>query len=171
MNKESSVKILTFTAVGLFLTVVIFGLVEICSISTIRKMESGVACGGDGIWLIDSTTGDPTHVDAMTYVDERVAVNEMATTSYGVNYSKEGQMTLLDADCDVKEAFEILNCILMRVEIKTSDTVYHRAYAKGSDGFTYLVETDENGSISRDGDGNAKILKRCDFTDLYLGED
>lgn len=169
MNKESSVKLLLVAAVGLFLTVVIFGVVEIKQISTIRKTET--ACGGNGIWLIDSATGKSTYVNMTTYVEEVVAVNETATTSYGVNYSKEGHMTLLDADCDVKEAFEILDCIRMHVEIEIDGTTYHQAYAKGSDGYTYLVETDENGNISRDSEGNATIIKRCDFADLYLGEE
>jgi len=169
MNKESSIKMMLVAAVGLFLAVVIFGIVEIRQISTIRKTET--AYGGDGIWLIDSATGKTTYVNMTTYVEKQVAVNETATTSYGVNYSKEGQMTLLDADCDVKEAFEILDCIRMYVEIKVGDIVYHQAYAKGSDGYTYLVVTDENGNISRDGEGNATIIKRCDFADLYLGEE
>ena len=105
------------------------------------------------------------------YVENKFDVAEKASTSYGIEYSKEGQMTLLDVDCDVKEAFEILDCVRMHVEIKIGDIIYHRAYAKGSDGYTYLVETDENGNILRDSEGNAYILKRCDFADLYLGEE
>lgn len=167
MNK-SSVKLLVAATVGLFLTVVIVGIVEIKQISTIRETET--ACGGNGFWLIDST-GKSTYVNMTTYVDKKVAVNETATTSYGVNYSKEGQMALLDVDCDVKEAFEILDCTRMHVKIEIGDVTYHQAYAKGSDGFTYLVETDEHGNISRDSEGNATIIKRCDFADLYLGEE
>lgn len=170
MNK-SSVKLLLLiiATVGLFLTVVIFNVAEIKRISATREIET--ACGGDGIWLIDSTTGKSTYVNMTTYVDETFNVAEKATTSYGIEYSKEGNMSLLDVDCDVKEAFEILDCIRMHVEIKIGDVVYHRAYAKGSDGFTYLVETDKDGNILRDGEGNANILKRCDFADLYLGEE
>ena len=169
MNKKSSVKLLMAATVVLFLAVVIVGIVEIKQISTIRKTET--ACGGNGIWLIDSATGKSTYVDMTTYIDEEFNVAEKATTSYGIEYSKEGDMSLLDVDCDVKEAFEILDCIRMHVKVTIGDTVYHRAYAKGSDGFTYLVETDEKGNILRDGEGNANILKRCDFADLYLGEE
>lgn len=168
-NNESSVKLLLVAAVSLFIAVVTFGIVEIKQISTIRKNET--ACGGDGIWLTDSATGKSTYVNMTTYVEEKVAVNETATTSYGVNYSKEGQMSLLDTDCDVKEAFEILDCVRMHVKIKIGDITYYQAYAKGTDGYTYLVETDENGNILRDSKGNATILKRCDFANLYLGEE
>ena len=169
--KKSSVKLLSLVGatVVLFITVVVFNISEIRKISEISKIED--ACGGDGIWLIDSATGKSTYVSPSTYVDEKVAVNETATTSYGINYSKEGNMSLLDVDCDVKEAFEILDCIKMHVKITNGDTVYHLAYARGSDGFIYLVETDENGNISRDSKGNATIIKRCDFADLYLGEE
>ena len=158
--KKSSVKLLTLfgATVVLFITVVVFNISEIRKISEISKIED--ACGGDGIWLIDSATGKSTYVSPNTYVDEKVAVNETATTSYGINYSKEGNMSL-----------EILDCIKMHVKITNGDTVYHLAYAKGSDGFIYLVETDENGNISRDSKGNATIIKRCDFADLYLGEE
>lgn len=170
MNK-SSVKLLSLviTTVVLFIIVVVFGVVEIKQISTNRQIET--ACGGNGIWLMDSATGKSTYVSPTTYVESEFNVAEKATTSYGIEYSKEGQMTLLDVDCDVKEAFEILDCIRMHVKITVGDTEYHRAYAKGSDGFTYLVETDEKGNILRDGEGNANILKRCDFADLYLGEE
>lgn len=169
MNKKSSVKLLMVATVVLFITVIVVGVVEIKNFSTTRKIEA--ACGGDGFWLIDSVTGKSTYVNMTTYVDEEFNVVEKATTSYGIEYSKEGNMSLLDVDCDIKEAFEILDCIRMHVEIKIGDIVYHWAYAKGSDGFTYLVETDEKGNILRDGEGNANILKRCDFADLYLGEE
>lgn len=170
MNKKSSVKVLlTIATVVMFIVVIVVGVVEIKNISTTRKIET--ACGGDGIWLIDSATGKSTYVNMTTYVDEEFNVAEKATTSYGIEYSKEGQMSLLDVDCDIKEAFEILDCIRMHVKVTIGDTEYHRAYAKGSDGFTYLVETDENGNILRDGEGNVNILKRCDFADLYLGEE
>lgn len=169
-NRRESLFNLIFT-VGLFLIVVIFAIVEIKKFSTIKEENS---CSGseDGIWLIDST-GKSTCVDMTTYVDKLISVNETATTFYGVNYSKEGQMSLLDVDCDIKEAFENLNCVRMRVEIRIGDIIYHQTYAKGSDsdGFIYLVETDEFGDILRDGEGNANILKRCDFTDIYLGEE
>lgn len=169
MNKKESLFNLILT-VGLFLTVVIFGIVEIVKISTIKKENS---CSGsrDGIWLIDSVTGKSTCVDMTTYVDKLVAVNETAITFYGVNYSKEGHMSLLDVDCDIKEAFENLNCVRMHIEITIDDIIYHQTYAKGSDGFTYLVETDEFGDILRDDKGNVNVLKRCDFTDIYLGEE
>ena len=169
--KKSSIKLLSLVSatVVLFITVVIFNISEIRKISEISKIED--ACGGDGIWLIDSATGKSTYVSPTTYVDEKVAVNETATTSYGINYSKEGDMSLLDVDCDVKEAFEILDCIKMHVKITNGDVVYHLAYARGSDGFIYLVEADKNGNISRDSKGNATIIKRCDFADLYLGEE
>lgn len=164
-NKKSS---LLYIAIGLSFIAMILGIVGIKQFSTMPKTET--ACGGNGFWLLDST-GKSTYVDMTTYVDENVAVNETAETSYGVNYSKEGKMSLLDTDCDVKEAFEILDCIRMRVKIKVGDITYYQAYVKGSDGFTYLVETDESGNISRDSEGNATIIKRCDFADLYLGED
>ena len=167
MNKKESLFNLIFT-VGLFLTVVIFAIVEIVKFSTIKEENS--SCKGDGIWLIDST-GKSTCVDMTTYVDKLVAVNETATTIFGVNYSKEGHMSLLDVDCDIKEAFENLNCARMHVEIRIGDTIYHQVYAKGSDGFIYLVETDEFGNILRDDKGNVNVLKRCDFTDIYLGEE
>lgn len=167
--KKSSVKILMLATAILFLAVVIIGIVEITQNSTIKKIET--ACGGNGIWLMNSATGKSTYVSPTTYVESEFNVAEKATTSYGIEYSKEGQMTLLDVDCDVKEAFEILDCVRMHVEIKIGDIIYHRAYAKGSDGYTYLVETDENGNILRDSEGNAYILKRCDFADLYLGEE
>ena len=165
MNKKESLFNLIFT-VGLFLTVVIFGIVEIVKISTIKKESCS-----DGIWLIDST-GKSTYVDMTTYVDKLVAVNETATTIFGVNYSKEGQMSLLDVDCDIKDAFENLNCIRMNVEINIGDIIYHQTYAKSvDDGFIYLIETDKEGNILRDDKGNVNILKRCDFTDIYLGEE
>lgn len=169
MNKKSSVKILMLVTTVLFIAVVIIGIVEIKQISTIYKTET--ACGGDGIWLMDSVTGKSTYVNMTTYVDETFNVAEIATTSYGIEYSKEGKMSLLDVDCDVKEAFEILDCVRMRIEIKIGDITYHRAYVKGSDGFTYLVETDKDGHILKNSEGNANILKRCDFADLYLGEE
>ena len=168
MNKKESFFNLVFT-IGLFLIVLVFGIVEIVKFSTIKENCSSGSI--DGIWLIDSATGKSTCVDMTTYVDKLVAVNETATTIFGVNYSKEGNMSLLDVDCDIKEAFENLNCIRMHVEIILGDIIYHQTYAKGSDGFTYLVETDEFGDILRDGEGNANILKRCDFTDIYLGEE
>ena len=170
MNKSSIKFISLYVAtVVLFLTVVVVGIVETKQNSTIKKIED--ACGGNGIWLMDSATGKSTYVSPTTYVENKFDVAEKATTSYGIEYFKEGNMSLLDVDCDVKEAFEILDCIRMHVKITVGDTEYHRAYAKGSDGFTYLVETDENGNILRDGEGNANILKRCDFADLYLGEE
>lgn len=168
-NRRESLFNLIFT-VGLFLTVVIFGIVEIVKFSTIKKENS---CSGsrDGIWLIDST-GKSTCVDMTTYVDKLVAVNETATTIFGVNYSKEGYMSLLDVDCDIKEAFENLNCVKMHVEITIGDIIYHQTYAKSvEDGFIYLIETDNEGSILRDDKGNVNVLKRCDFTDIYLGEE
>ena len=168
--KKSSIKISMFATAVLFLTVVIVGIVETKQNSTIKNIET-TACGGNGIWLMDSATGKSTYVSPTTYVESEFDVAEKATTSYGIEYSKEGQMTLLDVDCDIKEAFEILDCVRMHVEIKIGDIIYHRAYAKGSDGYTYLVETDENGNILRDSEGNAYILKRCDFADLYLGEE
>ena len=173
MNKSSvkfTLAALLVATIGLFVTVVGVAIVEIKQISTISDIET--VCGDvDGIWLTDSSTGKSTRINVAKYVEEKVDVNEVATTSYGVNYSKEGEMTLLDVDCDVKEAFEILDCIKMHVKIIIGDTEYYQAYAKGSDGFTYLVETDEYGNISRDSRGNATIIKRCDFTNLYLGED
>lgn len=166
-NRRESLFNLVFT-IGLFLIVLIFGIVEIVKFSTIKKENS---YKGDGIWLIDSVTGKSICVDMTTYVDKVFAVNETATTIFGVNYSKEGQMSLLDVDCDIKDAFENLNCVRMNVEIKIGDTIYHQTYAKGVDGFTYLVETDEFSNILRDDKGNVNILKRCDFTDIYLGEE
>ena len=165
-NKRESLFNLVFT-IGLFLIVLVFGIVEIVKFSTIKEENSN---GRDGIWLIDST-GKSTCVDMTTYVDKLVAVNETATTIFGVNYSKEGHMSLLDVDCDIKEAFENLHCVRMHVEITIGDTIYHQVYAKGSDSFIYLVETDEFGDILRDDKGNVNVLKRCDFTDIYLGEE
>ena len=49
MNKKESLFNLIFT-VGLFLTVVIFAIVEIVKFSTIKEENSN---GRDGIWLID----------------------------------------------------------------------------------------------------------------------
>ena len=165
-NKRESLFNLVFT-IGLFLIVLVFGILEIVKFSTIKEENSN---GRDGIWLIDST-GKSTCVDMTTYVDKLVAVNETATTIFGVNYSKEGHMSLLDVDCDIKEAFENLDCVRMHVEITIGDTIYHQVYAKGSDSFIYLVETDEFGDILRDDKGNVNVLKRCDFTDIYLGEE
>lgn len=166
-NRRESLFNLVFT-IGLFLIVLVFGIVEIVKFSTIKENSCR---GDDGIWLMDST-GKSTYVDMTTYVDEVFAVNETAITFYGVNYSKEGKMSLLDVDCDIKEAFENLNCIRMNVEIKIGDTIYHQTYAKSvDDGFIYLIETDKDGSILRDDKGNVNILKRCDFTDIYLGEE
>lgn len=168
---KSSIKLIPLyvATVVLFLTVVVVGIVETKQNSTIKKIED--ACGGNGIWLMDSATGKSTYVSPTTYVENKFDVAEKASTSYGIEYFKEGNMSLLDVDCDVKEAFEILDCIRMHVKITVGDTEYHQAYAKGSDGYTYLVETDEDGNILRDGEGNANILKRCDFADLYLGEE
>ena len=166
-NKRESLFNLVFT-IGLFLIVLVFGIVEIVKFSTIKEKNSN---GRDGIWLIDST-GKSTCVDMTTYVDKLVAVNETATTIFGVNYSKEGQMSLLDVDCDIKDAFENLDCIRMNVEIKIGDIIYHQTYAKGvEDGFIYLIETDKEGNILRDDKGNVNVLKRCDFTNIYLGEE
>lgn len=170
MNRKESFFNLVFT-IGLFLIVLVFGIVEIVKFSTIKKENS---CNGsrDGIWLIDSVTGKSTCVDMTTYVDKLFAVNETAITFYGVNYSKEGHMSLLDVDCDIKEAFENLDCVRMHVEIRIGDNVYHQTYAKSvDDGFIYLIETDKNGNILRDDKGNVNVLKRCDFTDIYLGEE
>ena len=170
MNKSSIKFISLFIAtVVVFFTVVVVGIVETKQNSTIKQIED--ACGGNGIWLMDSATGKSTYVSPTTYVESEFNVAEKATTSYGIEYSKEGNMSLLDVDCDIKEAFEILDCVRMRVEIKIGDIIYHRAYVKGSDGFTYLVETDKDGHILRNSEGNANILKRCDFADLYLGEE
>ena len=167
--KKSSVKILMLATAILFLTVVIIGIVETKQNSTIKKIET--ACGGNGIWLMDSATGKSTYISPTTYVESEFKVAEKAVTSYGIEYSKEGKMSLLDVDCDIKEAFEILDCARMYVKITNGDIIYHRAYVKGSDGFTYLVETDKDGHILRNSEGNANILKRCDFADLYLGEE
>ena len=167
-NRRESLFNLVFT-IGLFLIVLVFGIVEIVKFSTIKEENS--FRGDDGIWLIDST-GKSTCVDMTTYVDKLVAVNETATTIFGVNYSKEGHMSLLDVDCDIKDAFENLNCIRMNVEIKIGDIIYHQTYAKGvDDGFIYLIETDKEGNILRDDKGNVNVLKRCDFTNIYLGEE
>lgn len=169
-NRRESLFNLIFT-VGLFLIVVIFAIVEIVKFSTIKEENSSYS-RNDGIWLIDST-GKSTCVDMTTYVDKLVAVNETATTIFGVNYSKEGQMSLLDVDCDIKDAFENnLNCVRMYVEITIGDTIYRQTYAKSvDDGFIYLIETDKEGNILRDDKGNVNVLKRCDFTDIYLGEE
>lgn len=168
-NRRETLFNLVFT-IGLFLIVLVFGIVEIVKFSTIKEENS--FRGDDGIWLIDST-GKSTYVDMTTYVDGLFAVNETATNIFGVNYSKEGQMSLLDVDCDIKDAFENLNCIRMNVEIKIGDIIYHQTYAKGvEDGFIYLIETDKDGrNILRDDKGNVNVLKRCDFTDIYLGEE
>ena len=125
-NRRESLFNLIFT-VGLFLIVVIFAIVEIVKFSTIKEENSSYS-RNDGIWLIDST-GKSTCVDMTTYVDKLVAVNETATTIFGVNYSKEGQMSLLDVDCDIKDAFENLNCVRMHVEITIGETIYRQTYA------------------------------------------
>ena len=143
----------------------IFGIVEIKQISTMKN-----PCGGNGITILDSQ-GNETFISTATYVDRHVYAEEKAETEFGLEYTKEGVTNLLNIDCDVKEAFQILDCIRMQVKIKIGDVTHYRAYAKGSDGFTYLVETDEFGNILRDGEGNARIISRCDFADLYLGED
>ena len=57
-NRRESLFNLIFT-VGLFLTVVIFAIVEIVKFSTIKEENS--SCKRDGIWLIDST-GKSTYV-------------------------------------------------------------------------------------------------------------
>lgn len=156
-NKRESLFNLVFT-IGLFLIVLVFGIVKF---STIKEKNS--FRGDDGIWLIDST-GKSTYVDMTTYVDGMFAVNETATTIFGVNYSKEGQMSLLDVDCDIKDAFENLDCVRMHIEITIGDTIYRQTYAKGvEDGFIYLIETDK--------EGNVNVLKRCDFTEIYIGEE
>ena len=103
MKKSSIIMLFIATAV-LFLAVITVGIVETKQNSTIKKIET--ACGGNGIWLMDSATGKSTYVSPTTYVESEFDVAEKAETSYGIEYSKEGQMTLLDVDCDVKEAFE-----------------------------------------------------------------
>lgn len=161
-----------YLMIAALIAVITIGVFEICSIkNTTNLLKNAGACGGEGLYITDSSTGKTSYVDLTTYVDEKFDVAEKATTSYGVEYSKEGKMNLLDVDCDVKEAFEILDCVRMHVKISNGDMTHYRAYAKGSDGYTYLVETDEFGNISRDSEGNAKIIKRCDFADLYLGEE
>lgn len=168
--KKSTIWLGLITA--MLIAVITIGAFEIRSIiNTANLLKDSEACGGEGLYITDSRTGETSYVDLTTYVDKKFHVAEKATTSYGVEYSKEGKMNLLDVDCDVKEAFEILDCVRMHVKISIGDTTHYRAYAKGSDGFTYLVETDESGNILRDGEGNATIIKRCDFADLYLGEE
>lgn len=167
--KKSTIWLGVITA--MLLVVIVIGVIEIRSIiNTTNLLKNSEACG-EGLYVTDSRTGKSTYVDLNTYVDETFDVAEKATTSYGVEYSKEGKMNLLDVDCDVKEAFEILDCVRMHVKITNGDMIHYRAYAKGSDGFTYLVETDESGNILRDSEGNAIIISRCDFADLYLGEE
>lgn len=168
--KKSTIWLCLITA--MFIVVTVIGIFEIRSIiNTANLLKDSEACGGEGLYITDSNTGKTSYVDLTTYVDEKFDVVEKATTSYGVEYSKEGKMNLLDVDCDVKEAFEILDCVRMHVKISNGDMTHYRAYAKGSDGNTYLVETDESGNILRDSEGNAIIIKRCDFADLYLGEE
>lgn len=163
---------------GLFImTLVILMVANVILVSSIFSEKKKIdeekaieaACGGSGIWVMNSD-GKATYITEETYVDKKVWANELAQTDFA-SYTKEGEMTLLDVDCDVKEAFEILNCIRMHVTITIGDKTLYRAYARGSDGYTYLVETDSNGSILRDDAGNAFILQRCDFADLYLGSE
>ena len=165
MTKKQN--LLAVATAALLSVVIIFGVVIFKQIATINN---SIPCGGEGLWIEDSQ-GNKSFVSMDTYVDRPVYAVEEAETIYGLNYSKEGVTTLLNIDCDVKEAFEVLDSTRMLVSITIGDVVYHRAYAKGSDGFTYLVETDEYGTILRDKDGHATIISRCDFADLYLGED
>lgn len=160
---------------GLFIMALVILMVAnvilVSSIFSEIKEEKAIedACGGRGIWVM-SSDGNATYVSPETYVEKKVWANELAQTNFA-SYTKEGEMSLFDIDCDVKEAFEILNCIRMHVSITIGDSTLYRAYAKGSDGYTYLVETDSDGSILRDNSGNAFILQRCDFADLYLGSE
>ena len=58
------------------------------------------------------------------------------------------------------------------MKLTIGDIIYYQTYAKSvDDGFIYLIETDKNGNILRDDKGNVNVLKRCDFTDIYLGEE
>ena len=159
-------KLWTVATAVLATVVIIFGAVIIKKVTAITTTP----CGGNGITILDSQ-GNETYVSTATYVERHVYAEEKAETEFGLEYTKQGVTNLLNIDCDVKEAFEILDCIRMQVKIQIGDATHYRAYAKGSDGFTYLVETDEFGNILRDGEGNAKIISRCDFADLYLGED
>lgn len=159
-------KLWTVATAVLATVVIIFGAVIIKKVTAITTTP----CGGNGIIILDSQ-GNETYVSTATYVERHVYAEEKAETEFGLEYTKQGVTNLLNIDCDVKEAFEILDCIRMQVKIQIGDVTHYRAYAKGSDGFTYLVETDEFGNILRDGEGKAKIISRCDFADLYLGED
>ena len=158
-------KFLAVATAVLATVVIIFGAVIIKKVTA-----TTTPCGGEGLWIEDSQ-GNSTFISSATYVERHVYAEEKAETEFGLEYTKQGVTNLLNIDCDVKEAFEILDCIRMHVKITVGDTDYHRAYAKGSDGFTYLVETDQFGNILRDGEGNAKIISRCNFADLYLGEE
>jgi len=175
MIMNALTKFLKANKLGLFIFVLVIlmvaNVIVVSSIFSEIKEEKAIeaACGGNGIWVMNSD-GNATYVSPETYVEEKVWANELAQTNF-TSYTKEGEMTLFDIDCDVKEAFEILNCVRMYVTITIGDRTLYRAYAKGSDGYTYLVETDSNGSILRDDAGNAFILQRCDFADLYLGSE
>ena len=168
MKKSTTYLCLLITAL---IAVIVIGALEVHSIIKSANLLKNASACGEGLYVTDSHTGKTSYVDLNTYVDETYDVVEKASTSYGIEYFKEGKMNLLDVDCDVKEAFEILDCVRMHVKITIGDMIHYRAYAKGSDGFTYLVETDESGNILRDSEGNAIIIKRCDFADLYLGEE
>lgn len=64
--------------------------------------------------------------------------------------------------------FELLDEVRMYVDINVNGEDLHRAYIYGNDGFTYLVEVDEEGTVKRDSNGEPNIIQRCDFADLYL---
>ena len=161
MTKPKNFVVATVLIIALIL---IIGIAGIRDISTMRRSNP---CGGNGIYITDSS-GKSTFVSTNTYVSRPVYASESLETD-GDEYTKEGLTTLLNIDCDVKEAFELLDDVQMRVKMTIGNTEKYQAYVRGSDGFIYLVRTDSEGTILRDENGVAEIVKRCDFADLYLG--
>ena len=160
MTKDKNFVLATITLVALILVV---GIVGIKDISAIRKSNS---CGDNGIYITDSS-GKSTFVSTDNYVSRPIYASESLETD-GDEYVKEGLTTLLNIDCDVKEAFELLDEVQMKVKMTIGDVELYQSYVRGSDGYTYLVRTDKYGNILRDKDGFPDIIKRCDFANLYL---
>ena len=148
----------------MIIMVIAIGIVGIKDISTIKSKM----CGNDGLYITDSS-GNTTFISAANYVDRPIYASETIDVD-GDQYFKEGITTLLDIDCDVKEAFDTIKFdeVQMKVKMSVGNIELYQSYVRGSDGYTYLVRTDEYGNILRDKDGFPDIIKRCDFANLYL---
>ena len=158
------IKKFSISLIAIITMAIAIGIVGVYDISAIKSKM----CGDDGLYITDSS-GNTTFVTTANYVDRPIYASETIDVD-GDQYFKEGITTLLDIDCDVKEAFDIIKFdeVQMKVKMTIGDVELYQSYVRGSDGYTYLVRTDKYGNILRDKDGFPDIIKRCDFANLYL---